>query len=548
MGALAYSHDQPPPRKKRGRKAKSKPGKVLPFIPKQSLALAERSELIDCYAQSVNMSDGWIRKMVLEKDRIDILAKVVLKYVLKPLHLSMLKFQFQHPENLQLAYRGCGKSTMCTVVKCIHLLLKDHNLRILIASKTIQNAETYLREIKAHFESNEDLRRIFGPMFDCESRSQTWGAREIYVLPRVSDTSMRGLAKEASITCIGVQGMVVGKHYDVVISDDLCDEDNSATELMREKLKTWFYKVLDPTLEPPDEAVPHRGEHHKQGTRYHYDDLYGHLIANELKHHFQNIPALNDNGHSPWPEKHSPAYFIEKRNRSGILIFNAQFLNDTEAMKGSIFKYDDCIQIPEEDYPDIAKMRVYMGVDLAIGEKEQNDKFAMVVIGCIGSLRDPTIYVIDYYAGQLQFGVQTKKIVEWAKIYEPLRCGMEVNAYQKSQYQAVRRKHSAMPIKKIFTDTDKVIRASNLSPKFENRRMHFKKNIHHGIIDELVLFPGDKRKDLFDALFFAVDASSRKRKSGRKERELLGGTQKKQERTYLRRQMSVRLPYTRKAA
>lgn len=295
---------------------------TLSIPTKKELRKADRSQLIAYYENAHKMRNEWIRRQVIENDRIDILAIEVLGLQVQPFHLALMKFQFDHAENLQLCFRGAGKSTTCTEVKVIHLLLKNPNLRILIASKTLMNAQGFLKNIKAHFETNERLSEIFGSYYD-PKRVGKWDDREIEVLPRTI------VAKEASVTCVGVEGTVVSKHYDVIISDDLVDEDNSRTKLQRDKTRTWFYNTLMPTLEPPDPKVPHRGEHHMLGTRYHYDDLYGHLIANELAEHHQIIPALDVNGKSPWPEKYPAKWFAERRRRAGLIIFNCHS-EDTE--------------------------------------------------------------------------------------------------------------------------------------------------------------------------------------------------------------------------
>lgn len=468
---------------------------------------AERSQLVEIYGQYKAMSNEWIRRQVIENNRIDILCGV-LGYTVKPFHLAMMRWQFLHPENLQLVFRGAGKSTICTVTKTIHLLLKNPNLRILLASKTSGHAESMLKEIKAHFESNDRLAEIFGEYYD-PRRVNKWDNCEIEVLPRTV------IAKEASVTCIGVGGQVVGKHYDILIPDDLVDEDNSRTKYMREKAKSWYYQSLDPTLEPPDPSVPHRGERHCSGTRYHFDDLYGHLLSNELAEHVQIIKALDKFGRSPWPDKFPPEWFAEKRKRSGIIIFNAQFQNDTEAMKGEIFQYDDCQQISA--FPDPSDLAIFMGVDLAIEQKETADKFAIVVIGMDVA---KNYYVLDYYENRIRFGTQTKKIIQYHKKWDPIRCGIEVNAYQKAQYQTLKdsKEGPNLRLKPITTDTDKIVRAWKLSALFEDKRMFFLRGKMDLLIEHLVLFPNYDYKDLFDALDIAVSASRvRKRKRRRTE-------------------------------
>jgi phage terminase large subunit-like protein len=475
------------------------------------LKKAERSELLEIHSQYRKVSNEYLRRQILENNRIDILATEVLGYELKPFHFSMQRFQFEHPQTLQLAPRGFGKSTICTVTKCIHLLLKNPNLRILIASKTSTNAEGFLKAIKTQFEENERLAEIFGPYYDPKS-GKKWDNKEIEVLPRTAKD------KEGSISCVGVLGTIVSKHYDVIFSDDLIDEDNSRTEYMREKIQTWYYKVLDPTLEPPDPKVEHRGEHHHLGTRYHFDDIWGHFIANQLKEHHQVIKALNEQGRSPWPEKFPPTWLLKKRKNSGLLIFNSQYQNDTEAMKGEIFQYDHCQPIDDKDIPE--DLKIFMGVDLAISKDEQNDHFAIVVIGIDSS---KNIYVLDHYDGQLRFKAQTLKIKKYYRKWDPIRCAIESNAYQMAQTDVLKDEEIDLRVKPIQQDKDKISRAWKLSAKFEDKRMFFKKTGKSVLlIEQLVLFPS-ARKDLFDALDLAVRASKiRKRRKRDAEPGLIG--------------------------
>jgi phage terminase large subunit-like protein len=446
------------------------------------------------------MGNEWLRRQIIRNNRIDILATVVLGFQLRPFHVAMLKFQFAHPDSLQLAFRGGGKTTSCTITKTIHLLLKNPNLRILLASKTAQNAEGFLKEVKGHFESNELLAEIFGEYYDPRKVTK-WDSREIEVLPR------KRQAKEASVTCVGVDTTIVGKHYDVIISDDLVDEDNSRTKGQRDKTRTWYYQTLDPTLEPPSVEVEHQGEHHRLGTRYHYDDLYGHLIANELKEHHQVIPGLDTKGRSPWPEKYPPRWFLEKKQKSGLIIFNAQYQCDTEAMKGEIFKYDDCQQVDDERFPDARVLRVYMGVDLAISEKDSADKFAIVVIGVAPDRS--AFYCLDYFEEQLRFSAQTRKIIEFSERWDPIRIGIETNAYQLAQFQALKEKRPDLRLRKIQTDKDKISRAWKLSSFFEERKVFFRKS-QLLLIEHMVLFPNHRYKDLFDAFDLAMTTSKKR--------------------------------------
>lgn len=487
---------------------------VIPLISRdpKTLDKLERTQLIDVAKHYHEMKREWLRREIIDNNRIDLLATEILGYQVQPFHFRMMQWQFLHPESMQWVFRGAGKSTTCTITKSIHYLIKDPNLRILIASKSQQNAEGFLKEIKGHLEGNSKLIELFGEYYDPQ-RVGKWDTREIEVAPRTKNH------KEASITCVGVAGTIVSKHYDVILSDDLVDEENSRTKTQRDKTRKWYYQTLDPTLEPPSPDVPHRGEHHRLGTRYHFDDLWGHLAANELKNHTQTIPALDENGNSPWPEKYPPAWFKEKKRKSGIIIFNAQYQNNTEAMKGEIFQYDDCQQIEDKDIP--KDLRVFQGIDLAIKAKENNDQFAHCTIGIDDAWR---IFVLDYYIGHIRFTQQTLKIQKLYRKYDPIRTGIETNAYQDAQYQVLKDEDGDIRLTPIITSKDKMTRAWKLSAEFEDKRVFFKKSMTTAI-DQLVLFPNHRYDDFFDALDLAVQVAKKKvRKKRRREPGLLGGS------------------------
>jgi len=438
---------------------------------------------------------------------IVLLAKL-LGYVVKSFHKEMLAFQYRHPDSLQLAYRGSGKTTLCTVVKAIHLLLVDPNLRILLASDIKDDAKKFLREIKPHFENNQKLIEIFGPYYDPQLVTK-WDTEEINVLPRTKHT------KEASIACVGADTAVASRHVDVIFSDDLVVEKNSRTKGRRDKLKTWNYQSLDPCLEPPDPEVPHRGEHHRLGTRYHWDELNGHLIGNELKNHHRIYRGLDENEKSPWPEKHSPEWFKKKRKKMGAILFAAQHLCDTELMKGEIFQYDDCQLIDADEVP--SGLRKFTGTDLAVGKKV-NDQFAQVAIG----IEDKTsnIYVLEAYAAHLRFKQQKAKWKEMYKRHDPIRAGIESNGYQDVMRGDLKDDDKDLRAIPIHTKIDKVTRAQKLSAVFEDKRVFLVRGTHVSeLIDQLVLFPGYNLDDLFDALDIAIRTSRKRKRRASRENE-----------------------------
>lgn len=474
----------------------------------------ERSELQMVYQQQKTAMNNWIRTQVIENNRIDILAKEVLGYTVKPFHLKMMQWQFLHPDNLQLVFRGSGKTTICTVTRSIFHIIKNRNIRMLFCSKSKTNSEGFLREVKSQLVGNENLIEIFGEFYD-PRKVEKWDNSEIMVLGRTQ------VAKESTITCVGEDSTITSKHFDIAFIDDLITEENARTSVMRDKTKTYYYKTVLPMMEQPDPNIPHRGEIHRQGTRYHFEDLYGHFEANELKEHTQVIPALDEMGNSPWPEKFPPARFKEIRQNAGLIIFASQYQCSTEEMKGEIFKYDNCIELEDKEFPKTNDLRVFMGTDLASTEKEINDKFAIAVVGIRGNIRknDFYVYLLDYYLGHLRPTKQPDKFVEFYLKWDPIYAGIESNQYQDSLRQIIKEKHPNFRIYKRQTSKDKISRAWKLAGSvFDNKRMYFRKGVHHEPIENLVLIQPNSKKhwDFFDALDHAI--GSAKRRAGKKKK------------------------------
>lgn len=491
----------------------------------QFLRTADRSQLVHLREYNRALYRQLIRRLVLEYNRVDLLAELILGYEVKPLHLAVIQHQFRHRFNMVQMFRGSGKSTIGTVVKCIHFLACDPNLRILIGSKTITNAEGFLKEIRGHMEKNEELGDLFGPFYDSRKTradGRKWETSEIEVLGKITIT------KEASITCVGVDSTIVSKHYDVFQSDDLLDENNTRTAHMRKKTRTWYHKTYMPCLEPPDEKVPFRGQHNMLGTRFHYEDLYGELEEGRLAGKILKVPALDKRGRSPWHEKFPPKFFRELELEQGAIVFGTQYGLSVEAMRGEIFEYDDCIMVTEEDLPvPLSQMATYTGVDLAIAVKKKRgqkkpDLFAIVDIAVYHDI----IVIVDHFTARLKFSGQTAMIMEHVETWKPSCVGVETTNYQAAQAQILEEKDLEtrdigdpdLNIMAIDEKLDKETRAWQLEPLFKNHRVYYLAKCAP-VIAQIVGMPNAAHDDLFDAFDRAVKASRMKKKKKRKKRE-----------------------------
>ena len=477
------------------------------------------------------LNDVFVKELVLNSDFKTahfIVSKYICKRDIAGHHLKIINHGVVKDKTLQLSPRGHGKSTIGTVDYSITKLLRDGNIRILICSKTQTQAEAFLKEVRTHFESNEDLIRVFGDL-----KGEKWSDKEFNLNTRTV------IKKEANMSALGASGQVVSKHYDEIIADDLVSFENARTQGQRNKLQEWFYSSLEPTLEPG-------GVMKIIGTRYHPNDIYQHFI--DLNSYAVCIQkALNiytEEEFGEWKKRgllpkdikegdEFPLwdYFgiknlLERKRAAGSILFGMQFQNTTDLAKGNIIKQEDLryydkftirddgkVEVhlrDEETGEQIRKVcRVYMGIDLAISQKSSADYFVICVIG---KSEDNCFFVLETFMERLSFDKQHQKIIDYAKKYEGVvRIGIETVAYQEALCQELKRT-TQLPLKPLKTKVDKMTRLMRRSALFENGQVYVREK-HVELIDCLLLMPEVEHDDIFDGLDFAIEVAQEKNKA-----------------------------------
>jgi len=464
----------------------------------------------------------FLRDQILKRNRIDLLMLEVLGYQVQDFHMLLwhhrknycLKMEEQE-WHLTIAPRGGGKTTIMTIASIILDILQNPLVRILIASKTDSNAVEMLSEIKKKLASKR-LTEIFGPQI-----GKIWNDGEITTCHR---DQTEDAPKGKTVATVGVGSALASRHFEKIYADDLVDDTNSLTQGQREKIYNWFFKILDPTLVPS-------GAMSIIGTRYHHEDLAGQLIdqifekktkqGKVLKRYWINVPALirkkdhkkfrklSDKYISFWPERFTVKFLLKKKKNQGSIIFNSQMQGDVEGMKGKIFRFDWFQWVKPEDIP-LSELRIFQGVDLAIKQRENADKFAHVTIGVHPKTKN--IYVLNYYNAVTHYTKQKKVIADRFHRYDPIRTGIEANGYQLALIQDMRDDPELATIRAVpvYTETDKTVRAWKLSAYFERSQVFLTEGMTV-LQQHLLKMPDGRYKDLFDALDIAVTMAFGKR-------------------------------------
>ena len=449
----------------------------------------------------------YLRYYIIEKDRIDLLAELAgLRY--DPIHEALIEHQRDNLYSLQLAFRGCGKTTVGTILKTAHKILKNRNHRHLIASESAGLAWEILSSIKSIL-TCDSVTEVFGDL-----KGDVWHESAINIAGRTTH------AKEKTVNTCGADGAITGGHFDEIDVDDLVTFRNSRTHNNRQKIKDWFKMTLLPMVTDENTGF------HIKGTPYHPDDLYSNLrLDDTFKKNCQIIPAFVPGTHdSNYPERFNKRFFLRHKRLMGEPMFRSQFEMDASGIQGDMFDADHF-----RYYSDLPiGLRIYAGVDLAVGKKAQNDMFAIVVIGVDPKTLD--IYILDYRRAKLSLIGQNNLILAKTVTWNPIRIGIESNAFQAAKLQELKnhRKFKCIPALPIFSTEDKITEAQRVQARYERGEVWHAKRDKDGVLEgDLLAFPDGQYKDLVDALSIAIRTAFRKKRRKEKRRKnkipIIGG-------------------------
>ena len=256
---------------------------------------------------SNTLQDKWEALRFLAQQNLYFLCKGVLGYdppahpigmsrdFHGPLCMALDVVQPPYARRLDLWPRGHLKTHICTIGKSIQDYLRDRNVRILLASASIDGATKNLRAIKYQFAANPILRWLF-PECIPDMKGDKWAETEV-CLPRDRNRP------ESTFKCIGVGGHITGWHFDIQRKDDLIDEKTDRSPEEMEKIIDWHLL----TINLFDAAS--LGVDHLIGTRWNMGDLYGYIIAHQKEYTVSTISQLHVDPEDQarmylcWPER-----------------------------------------------------------------------------------------------------------------------------------------------------------------------------------------------------------------------------------------------------
>ena len=242
-------------------------------------------------------------------------------------HSDLCKFlqADEHDSLLVLMPRFTFKSCICTQGYALWSLVRDPELRVLIYSDGATKASGFLTGIKNHIEGKAKgsrFRECFGE-WETTAQSGKWSDSQILVKPR------KNASIEPSVDTAGIDTSKVGMHYDLIIFDDIVSDVNVTTKMLMDKTHDLYKKSLS-LLKP-------RGKVIMTGTRWHYGDAYGRIIAENKKVWGIFLAKaiedrkyiFNDIGENSL----TPSFLAKQRSEQGSYIFSCRGEPDTKSFR-----------------------------------------------------------------------------------------------------------------------------------------------------------------------------------------------------------------------
>jgi len=390
------------------------------------------------------------------------------------------------------------KTTNAVIGYCLWRIINNCNVRILVLSATPDLAKDSLKAMQDHLRLNERFRELYG---DYTQLAEKWNENKLVV-------SRTQILSGDTVYATGILGNIVGKHFDVIICDDLVNLDDVSSLAQRKKKSERFGALFD-ILKPGGQILV-------LGTRWCEEDLYGEIIKGNKKDDAGNpgqyedfkimIKKVEKEDGTPFYPGQFPPERIAELKRTRREFFYAQYMNDPQALKGKAFE-EGCVEFYTNEDQIPKKLITFQAHDLSTGKHAHTDYYADVTIGFDDS---NGIWLLDYDYEHVVLKDQPERVIDKAAIFikSLCKCFIESNAYQSSLatyvLNSTKGKLLAKVIAEINHSDNKDQRIRGLGTVFNYNKLHIHQTKHELLYKQMLAYPLIEHDDLLDALETAL--------------------------------------------
>lgn len=380
---------------------------------------------------------------------------------------------------------------------------------ILIIGKSEGHAVKTLKWIKRQVEYNTYWAQTFGL-----KKGAKWADAEIEIIHETDEYPITVMA--AGITG-SIRGILVDDYRpDLILMDDICDEENTATPEGRQKIEDLVYGALLKSLAPRSEAP--------DATMALAQTV---LVKGDLIDRIMNDPqwasvrysCFDERGESAWPQRWTTEELMADKEAHILRNQLSLWLREMECVlvtrENAAFLED---WLEEWDLLPEGGIN-YMGIDPTPPPKDGNalkqvnqklDDAVIMVIKYYGG----RVYMCDYYACKSPDPMEfVAKIFQLAMIWNPMFVGIETIMNQRTLKDLLEREQLArrqfltiIPVEDKRKKETRIVQT--VSRYASNHNLVINKGKHPEFLEQYCAFQAEatrQRDDYLDALTIAMD-------------------------------------------
>ncbi len=411
--------------------------------------------------------------------------------------------EYSPTENLYVvAFRGSGKSTMITTAYPIWAILgKQQKKFCVIFCQTRAQAKQHMMNIRTELEGNDVLKKDLGPF---QEESDEWGSYSIVFKKHGARITVASAEQS-------IRGIRHNQHRpDLIICDDVEDVQSTKTREGRNSTYNWLYGEVIPSGDRKTRLVI-------VGNLLHEDSLLmrikEEIAQGRAKGVFKEYPLLDKNDVCLWPGKYPTSKDVEdeKLKVASEASWQREYLL-------RIIPSDDQVIYPEwikyyDELPNHKGLRgTYVGVDLAITQKDSSDFTALVFANVYSRREKMRIYILpNPIVKKISFPEQVAlmKNVKSSILHDRgSTIFVESVGYQEALPQML--EHEGIDAEAVKPKGDKRTRLALTSSLIKSGMIKFPRQGCEELIEQMVGFGVEKHDDIADAFSLLVNATLEK--------------------------------------
>ena len=400
------------------------------------------------------------------------------------------------------AFRGSGKSTIFTMAYPIWSILgKQQKKFVLILCQTRSQAKQHMMNLKRELEGNQLLRSDLGPF---KEENDEWGSSSLVF-------SKLGARITAASSEQSIRGLRHNEYRpDLLVCDDVEDMASVKTREGRDKTHNWLRGEVIPAGDRNTRLVV-------VGNLLHEDSLMMRLKQdveeNILDGVFKSYRLVDEEGRIAWLGKYPTQADIdaEKRKVGNDIAWQREYLLRIVSDAGRVV-HPEWIHYYDPTNPKMIPFTtrdllcIYVGVDLAISQKDTADYTAMVVLEVYDDGDERKAYVHPYPVNRrMTFPEQVKVVKELAvklsKDCYPNIC-IEKAGYQEALAQQLQ--GDGMRVECVPVSGDKRERLMVTTAAIQNGSIVFPDKGCEELLAQITGLGVEKHDDLADAFSIAA--------------------------------------------